>query len=130
MTGRRIAGIEKIRSVKILARGYLIGERIRLKGQERAGHRQRGNWHPVPHPLLVPHPLFDVAWFHHLVIAVPLAPVGAALGAKGDHPDTQGPRLQLTSAPNKPVLASATAGIKGQRADPGKTAPQGICSRC
>jgi curved DNA-binding protein len=93
----QITEVKKSLKVKIPV-GVVDGERIRLKGQGGSGQGDAPNGDLYLHIRLVPHPLFDVEG-HNLVIAVPLAPWEAALGAKITVPTLSG-KIHLTIAPN------------------------------
>jgi curved DNA-binding protein len=84
--------------VKQVKKTLTDGERIRLKGQGGVGHGKGPNGDLYLHIRLVPHPLFDVE-AHNLIIAVPVAPWEAALGAKITVPTLSG-KISLNIQPN------------------------------
>jgi curved DNA-binding protein len=95
--GRPVGQQDKSLNVKIPA-GIADGERIRLKGQGAPGTGGAANGDLYLQIRLVPHPLFDVEG-KNLLLAVPLAPWEAALGAKVEIP-TLGGRISLSIPAN------------------------------
>ncbi|MFT6389937.1 MAG: curved DNA-binding protein [Cellvibrionaceae bacterium] len=93
----RVTEIKKTLNVKIPA-GVDNGERIRLKGQGGKSLGGGPNGDLYLRIRLVPHPLFDVE-AHNLIVAVPLAPWEAALGAKIDVPTLSG-KIKLSVPAN------------------------------
>jgi curved DNA-binding protein len=115
----RITETKKTLNVKIPA-GVSDGERIRLKGQGAVSSGKGPNGDLYLRIRLVPHPLFDVEG-HNLVVAVPLAPWEAALGAKIATPTLNG-KIHLTIPANsqngqrlriKGKGLSAKSGVRG-----------------
>ena len=88
---------KKSLNVKIPA-GVSDGERIRLKGQGAPAQGVGTHGDLYLHIRLIPHPLFDLEG-HNLILALPLAPWEAALGAKITLPTLSG-KISLTIAPN------------------------------
>lgn len=105
----QVTEVKKSLKVKIPA-GIKDGERVRLKGQGGSGDGDGPNGDLYLHIRLVPHPLFDVEG-HNLVVAVPLAPWEAALGAKITVPTLSG-KIRLTVSPNS--QAGQRLRIKGK----------------
>lgn len=93
----RVTEVKKTLKVKIPA-GVADGERIRLKGQGGLGVGEGASGDLYIRIRLVPHPLFDVEG-HNLIIALPIAPWEAALGAKVTLPTLSG-KIQLTIPAN------------------------------
>jgi curved DNA-binding protein len=93
----RVTEVKKTLKVKIPA-GVADGERIRLKGQGGLGVGEGTSGDLYIRIRLVPHPLFDVEG-HNLIIALPIAPWEAALGAKVTLPTLSG-KIQLTIPAN------------------------------
>ena len=101
--------LKKSLRIKIPA-GVTEGERIRIKGQGAPGIGEAPNGDLYLHIRLVPHPLFDVEG-HNLILAVPLAPWEAVLGAKITLPTLSG-KVQLTIPPGS--QAGQRMRIKGK----------------
>lgn len=74
------AAIKKHLKVKV-PQGIMDGERIRLKGQGKAGFQGGIAGDLYLHIRIVPHPLFDVQG-HNISITIPIAPWEAALGTQ------------------------------------------------
>jgi curved DNA-binding protein len=72
-----------------IPKGVGDGERIRLKGQGKPSTGKGPAGDLYLHIRLVPHPLFDVQG-HNLILAVPVTPWEAALGAKVTIPTLEG----------------------------------------
>ncbi|MFT7286220.1 MAG: curved DNA-binding protein [Halieaceae bacterium] len=86
------------KSLKVtIPAGTADGARIRVKGQGTPGIGSSSAGDLYLHVRLVPHPMFDVEG-HNLLIAVPLAPWEAALGAKITVPTLDG-KISLTIKP-------------------------------
>jgi curved DNA-binding protein len=98
-----------------IPKGVTDGERIRLKGQGKhgAGNGMAGDLYL--HIRLVPHPLFDVQG-HDLVLALPVTPWEAVLGAKVTIPTLEG-SVSITITPNSQSgkkLRIKGKGLKGK----------------
>jgi len=81
-----------------IPQGVMDGERIRLKGQGKPGHRDGTAGDLYLHIRVVPHPLFDVQG-HNIIITIPLSPWEAALGTKISVPTLDG-KIHLTIPPD------------------------------
>jgi curved DNA-binding protein len=101
--------IKKRLNIKI-PRGVSDGERIRLKGQGAPGKTASDAGDLYLHIRLVPHPLFDTHG-NDLIIAVPISPWEAVLGAKISVPTLDG-SINLTISPNS--QAGKKLRIKGK----------------
>jgi curved DNA-binding protein len=93
----RLTETKKTLNINIPA-GVTDCEKIRLKGQGAAAVGNGPNGDLYLHIRLVPHPLFDVEG-HNLIIAIPIAPWEAALGAKIEAPTLTG-KIQLSIPAN------------------------------
>jgi len=82
------ASLKKHLNVKI-PQGVVDGERIRLKGQGKAGYNGGTAGDLYLHIRVAPHPIFEVQG-HNIIITIPLAPWEAALGTKINVPTLDG----------------------------------------
>tara|TARA_R110002072_G_scaffold89737_8_gene200998 strand:+ start:49755 stop:50711 length:957 start_codon:yes stop_codon:yes gene_type:complete len=98
-----------------IPKGVSDGERIRVKGQGKPGIGKGMAGDLYLHIRLVPHPLFDVQG-HDLVLALPVTPWEAALGAKVTVPTLEG-SITITITPNSQSgkkLRIKGKGLKGK----------------